>query len=274
MLVAEPADTCERLFPPETLDLSRLGTPFFLIELTRILANLHSFEENFPASSIYYAMKANSEPAILEALHLAGAGFEIASVFELRLLRDLGVEPERIIYGTAIKPDWHIREAFRYGVGTFAVDSFQEIEKVAVQAPGSEVYVRASVDDAGSVFRFSEKFGANLSEIIPLLLRSREVGLQPAGISFHVGSQAGYTGAWARSIERLQPLLGELQAMGMPIRILNLGGDTPIDTFLVRMHRPSRTLPPRRCAPSINFRIARTSYSNPDGPLWLTHAPS
>ena len=130
----------------------------------------------------------------------AGAGFEIASAHELRLLARLSVPPEKIIYGSSIKPIAHVKECHEYGIDRFAADSFLEVEKIAAAAPKSRVYIRAQVDDAGSVFQFSEKFGAEIASIVPMLQLATARGLRPYGISFHVGSQASNAAAWAVAI--------------------------------------------------------------------------
>lgn len=202
-------------------------TPFFLFSNKKILANYRAFKKNFPKSSIHYAMKANSEPEILELLAKAGCGFEVASAHELHLLDKLKVSPAKIIYGTSVKPASHIKEFFKYGVDRFAFDSFHELHKIAKEAPHSKVYVRIIANDTGSVFKFSEKFGTDIANIVPLLLKARELKLHPYGISFHVGSQAGDPFAWANTIQRLIPAIDELKKVGIKIDIIDLGGGYP-----------------------------------------------
>ena len=109
----------------------------------------------------------------------------------------------------------------------FFFDSYLELEKIAAVAPGSKVYVRMIANDAGSVFRFSEKFGTAKENIVPLLERARDLGLHPYGISFHVGSQASNPKAWAEAIENLRQPIEHLQKVGIELETLNLGGGFP-----------------------------------------------
>ena len=214
-------------FTSEFLETLPYETPFFLFSRKRIEHNFHEFQKYFPGAAIHYAMKANSEPDVLRLLLELGSGFEVASAYELDILKSISVPPERIIYGTSVKPARHIKEFFDYGVNRFAFDSFPELEKIAALAPGSRVYVRIRVDDTGSVYRFSEKFGAEKEDIVPLLQHAKELGLQPYGISFHVGSQATNLMAWTNAMENLHPIMEHLKKINVDIEILNLGGGYP-----------------------------------------------
>lgn len=202
-------------------------TPHFLISPKRVGEKIAEYEACFPGASIHYAMKANAEAKVLTAVHEAGAGFEAASLYELHALEALRVAPDQIIYGSSVKPVGHIRTFWEYGVDRFAVDCPSEIQKVASVAPGARIYVRVAVDDTGSVFRFSEKFGADKVSVVPLLQNANALGLIPYGISFHVGSQASNPCAWANAIDALGPIMGQLVELGIEIEALNLGGGFP-----------------------------------------------
>ncbi len=217
----------ERVFDPLLLETLPYRTPFFLFNKKKILDNYTQFKKLFPNSSVYFAMKANSETEVLKLLFSAGSGFEVASKFELDFLKKIKVSPEKIIYGTSVKPSSHIKAFFQYGVNRFACDSFPELEKIAANAPGSRVYIRTVANDSGSVFKFSAKFGTETSSIIPLLLKARELGLHPYGISFHVGSQASDPDAWANTLISLRSVIQDLQEVGIKLEILNLGGGYP-----------------------------------------------
>jgi ornithine decarboxylase len=103
-------------------------TPFFLMSRNILRGKLQEFQTLFPGAAIHYALKANSEPEVLQILAGAGACFEAASRYELDLLREVGVEPQRIIYGTSVKPASHIEAFVRYGVDRFAFDTLSELQ--------------------------------------------------------------------------------------------------------------------------------------------------
>lgn len=216
------------LFPPEAINAIGQPTPFFAFSLDKLREKYKEFQTHFPDAIVNFAMKANSEPEILDCLYKEGANFEVASIYELNVLKELKVPGSKMIYGTSVKPAQHIREFHEYGVDRYAADSFEELEKISQTAPGSRIYIRMNVNDTGSVFKFSEKFGTDKHTVAPLLLRAKELGLEPYGVSFHVGSQASNPRAWAEAIEELAPILAELdEANGIKIQMLNIGGGFP-----------------------------------------------
>jgi ornithine decarboxylase len=203
------------------------ATPFFLISSNRIIANVERFKELFPGCSIYYAMKANSELDVLRTVAQASCGFEVASVPELQALQQLNVPSEKIIYGSAVKSACDISKFYEYGVCTYAFDSLSELEKIAATAPGSKVFVRIAVNDSDSVFKFSEKFGTAVENAPAMLEKAKELGLQPYGLSFHVGSQARDPNAWAAAIDSVAEAIRGCEKIGIEVQTLNLGGGFP-----------------------------------------------
>jgi ornithine decarboxylase len=202
-------------------------TPFFLFSTRKVLREYRRFQKCFPGATVYYAMKANSERKILEALADGKAGFEAASACELKLLQTLKVSPKRIIYGSCVKPAEQIAEFHSYGVDKYAADSFAELNKISSAAPGSKVFIRVRVEDKGSAFRFSEKFGTRIENVVPMLLEARRLGLEAHGVSFHVGSQAADPMAWAAALKIISPALSDLRRSGIEANTVNLGGGFP-----------------------------------------------
>jgi ornithine decarboxylase len=203
-------------------------TPFFYTSKDVLRRNYHTFTHLFDDVEVYYALKANSDPKVLSYLAALGCGFEAASAFEVKLLLDLGVDPAKIVYGTSIKPAAHISAAYKAGVHRFAADSKEEIAKIAEHAPGAKVFVRTIVEDDGSVFMMSERFGAPASTVKDLILYARQLELKIYGVSFYVGSQAAHADMWARGIQTLKPVIEELLAEGITLEAINIGGGFPV----------------------------------------------
>jgi ornithine decarboxylase len=212
-------------------------TPYFFTSRAVLKHNYDTFRHLFDNSEVYYAIKANSDPKIITYLASLDSGFEAASSYEIDLLLKLGVKPDKIIYGTAVKPLSHINEAFKNGINRFAADSQEEIEKIAQAAPGSKVFVRARVDDTGSVFTFSERFGAPIENVEELILLTRHLGLKVYGISFHVGSQATNEHRWSNAIGMLRPVIEKLYDEGVTLEMLDIGGGFPV-TYYNHQHVP------------------------------------
>lgn len=200
----------------------------FRIDLDRLVETYAAFRSGFPDAAIHYALKANSHPSVVAALHRAGCGFEAASWGEIELLLRVGVAPERVIYGTAVKPRWDTQSAFRAGVSRFAADAEAELRMLAEAAPRSSVFVRVRLPDAQSVFGLNGgKFGAPVGKAAELVQLARELGLSPEGLSFNVGSRATRAVEWANGIRAVAPVLTELLTRGIRLNSLNIGGGFP-----------------------------------------------
>jgi ornithine decarboxylase len=206
-------------------------TPFFYTSKKILKLNYDTFSSLFNNAQVYYAVKANSDSRIITFLDSLGSGFEAASSYEIDLLLKQGIRPEKIIYGTSIKPAAHIKYAFQAGINRFAADSREEVKKIADNAPGSKVFVRAQVDDMGSVFIFSERFGAPIETLKDLILYVRHLDLKTYGISFHVGSQAINANRWSNAINTIRPIIEELRSEGVVLEVLDIGGGFPVTYY-------------------------------------------
>lgn len=217
----------ERLAPAE-LDLIDLPTPFLALDLSAVRDRYERFGAAFGADvSVCYAVKCNPDVEVLATLATAGSMFEVASAPELDLLLPLGVDPARVLYSNPVKPPSHVRRTYERGVRRFAIDCLGEVRKLAEHAPGCQVFARVRVDDTRSRFPLSSKFGLPVEEAAGLLLAAADHGLQPAGLTFHVGSQCADARAWARAVDLLGPVLRALAQVGVRLELLDIGGGFP-----------------------------------------------
>lgn len=212
---------------PATLPLLNEATPYLVTDLDTVARRHSAFTRALPGVATFYAMKCNPAPEVLTRLAAGGASFEIASIGELRTLRRLGVDPAGVLYSNPVKPPAHIAEAYRAGLRRFGFDSPDELAKIAEHAPGAAVYVRLRVDDTGSAFPLSRKFGADPADAYELLLLARRLGLRPYGVTFHVGSQCTDPRAWRDAIAAAGRLMTVLRAAHVELEMLDLGGGFP-----------------------------------------------
>ena len=203
-------------------------TPYFLMAPSAAVQNLANFRQLFPDATIHYAVKANSDQEVVSQLADVGANFEIASYDELEYLQKLGIAVDRVIYSNPVKPARHIELAHEAGLRAYAVDSAGELEKIARSAPGAAVYVRLAVDGRGSTFCLSRKFGTTADECETLLLKADALGLEAAGLTFHVGSQQTDPQTWVEAIRAVGEVMAHLLARGLRVRILNISGGFPV----------------------------------------------
>ena len=133
--------------------------PCLVVDLEVIADNYRAFRRTMPDTRIFYAVKANPAPEILKMLADMGSCFDTASVPEIEMALAAGATPDRISFGNTIKKERDIARAHALGVKLFAVDSDEEVEKVARAAPGASVFCRILTDGAGAEWPLSRKFG-------------------------------------------------------------------------------------------------------------------
>ncbi len=212
---------------PDVLAEIDLPTPFLVGDLRMLADRFQRFRTALPGVRPFYAVKCNSAPDVLRTVAALGAGFEIASLGELHMLQALGVDPAGVLYSNTVKPGAHVAGAADAGVWRFAMDSEGELAKIARVAPGSAIYARIRVDDSNSVFPLSRKFGAEAHHARALLQQAERTGLQPYGLTFHVGSQCVAPSAWVQAIAAAGRLMRQLLADGIKIEMLDIGGGFP-----------------------------------------------
>ena len=219
------------LYLRETIDpiLEADGTPTLVIDKKLIRGKYQEFHSQFNNAKIYYALKANPHPGVVKLLQELGCDFEISSQGELELLLQLKVPPRRIILGNPVKESAFIEQAYTRGIKQFAFDSYPEIEKLSRYAPGSRVSVRLAVPNDGSEWPLSQKFGVEAEEAAQLLVQAKKNGLNPYGITFHVGSQCTRATTWAKAIDKSRVVWESAANKGIELHLLNIGGGFPIE---------------------------------------------
>ena len=222
------AGEAEPLFP-RTLDEQRYPTPYLLMDLDQVERAYATLREGLGVDALHYAMKCNPEPEVLATLHRLGCHFEVASYPELSQLRDLGVDPETVLYSNPVKPTGHIRRAFAAGLWRFAADSSDELSKLAEHAPGCAVYVRLRVlAETMSAVPSEGKFGVDPEHARELLREAKQLGLRPYGLAFHVGSQMTDPTAWEKPVAEAGELMRELSEQDdIRLELLDIGGGFP-----------------------------------------------
>jgi ornithine decarboxylase len=223
-----------------------LPTPCLVLDVDRVQENYVALHQAMPLAKIYYAVKANPAAPVLERLAKLGSSFDAAGWEEIAACLAAGAKPEAISFGNTIKKVSAIRAAHAAGVAMYAFDSAEELEKLARHAPGARVYCRILVENTGADWPLSRKFGTTVETARELMLRAGDMGLDPYGLSFHVGSQQTETAAYEAAIGRVAMLFTDLREAGVKLRMMNLGGGFPvryrdevpgIDSFAVAIMR-------------------------------------
>jgi ornithine decarboxylase len=205
----------------------QLATPCLLIDLDVIASRYRQLHATLPQAEIFYAVKANPHPAVIDTLAALGSSFDAASKAEIDLCLDRGIAASAISYGNTIKSDTDISHAYRRGIRMFAFDSECELRKIARHAPGAVVFCRILVSSEGAQWPLSRKFGCVPSMAVELLSLAAELGLKPHGVSFHVGSQQRDPTRWEDGISLAAAIYAELRKRNITPSLINLGGGFP-----------------------------------------------
>jgi ornithine decarboxylase len=209
------------------LEDRRPATPCLVFDLDVVEENYHDINRAMPDALIYYAVKANPAPEILERLARLGSRFDTASVAEIRMALNAGAKPEHISFGNTIKKQVDIATAYALGVRLYAFDSEAELNKLAAAAPGSQVFCRILTSGVGADWPLSRKFGCDVAMAESLLKSAPAMGLTPVGVSFHVGSQQRDPEQWDNALAEAADLFRRLEADGIYLTLVNLGGGFP-----------------------------------------------
>jgi ornithine decarboxylase len=213
------------------------GTPVFIIDHGKIRENYREFKENLPRVQAYYAVKANSNPEIVNTLYKIGASFDVASFPEFMIVyENIKRLPEKerqdfiwdkIIYANTIKQEETLRELDQYKP-LVTYDNPEELRKIREHCPHAGLVLRIRVPNTGSMVELSSKFGAHPGEAVDLIDEAFGSGAVVEGISFHVGSQCNNFENYIQALQLASSILKESESRGHKIKILDIGGGFPV----------------------------------------------
>lgn len=231
--------------------------PRLEIDLAKVAANYRAAKAAFRRTfEIFYSVKANNHPAVLKTIADEGGSFDVASWSEVERVLALGVGPERVAYSNPIKKPADVARAYARGVRLFALDSRAEVQKLASLAPGSDVYARLAVSNQGSVWPLTGKFGVDKDQAVELLVEAARAGLNPVGVTFHVGSQCLNIDNWVSALRTCADVFGACAAKGHTLTLVNFGGGLPA--------METRTAPPELSAIAAAVDAALDAHFGPD----------
>jgi ornithine decarboxylase len=209
------------------LETASVPSPCLIVDVDLVEHNYADLVRALPEASVFYAAKANPADEVVKRLAQLGSNFDTASLGEIDLALAHGVEPERLSFGNTIKKQKDIAAAYDRGVRLFAFDSEAELQKLAESAPGAKVFCRILVDCSGAEWPLSRKFGCEAAMAADLLVRAKDLGLVPYGVSFHVGSQQTDLAQFDKAIAKTAALFADLAKRGVKLAMINVGGGFP-----------------------------------------------
>lgn len=206
-------------------------TPLFVILKERLVENFLAFTRFLPGVEPFYAVKANSHPEIIRTLSSLGSCFDVASKQEVQLVRELGIGPNRMVFANTIKRKKSLALAREIGLRLMTYDNLNELYKIAKVHPEAELLLRITSPSNGSGANLSYKFGVDPDEALFLLLKTREMGLQPVGISFHAGSPCYRVESYLVSLQAVRKIFSEARCEGIELSIVDIGGGFPLKIY-------------------------------------------
>jgi diaminopimelate decarboxylase len=214
-----------------------VGTPTYVYSRRAILESFTAYTHALASVPhvICYAMKANSNLAILAALARAGAGVDVLSGGELYRALTAGVDPKKIVFAGVGKQPEEMREALKAGILMFNVESpaeLRELDRVAQELGTTALTalrVNPDVDPEThpyiSTGLKSSKFGIPISRALAEYEAAAHLpGIEVVGVHVHIGSQLTKTSPYADSLARVTELVDALRRRGIQIRYLDVGG--------------------------------------------------
>jgi diaminopimelate decarboxylase len=214
-----------------------VGTPFYCYSTATLTRHYRVFTEAFAAlnATVCYAMKANSNIAVVRTLAELGAGADVVSEGELRLALAAGVKPERIVFSGVGKTEAELSFALDSGIMQINVESEPELDalnRIAL-AKGRRmpISIRVNPDvDAGTHAKITtglkeNKFGIEWTRAHAIFRRAHALpGIEVVGVAVHIGSQLTDLSPFQNAFLRVRDLVAMLRSDGIDIRRIDLGG--------------------------------------------------
>jgi diaminopimelate decarboxylase len=213
------------------------GTPCFVYSESAITSAYQAFEDAFSKHPhlICYAVKANSNLAILQTLAALGSGFDIVSGGELARVLKAGGNPGSVVFSGVGKQDWEILFALKQHISCFNVESASELRRIARLAASTDtiapISIRVNPDVDPNTHPYistglkENKFGVSVEDALTLYREARELdSLRIVGVDCHIGSQITELTPFLDALTRILSLVDELEAHAITLKHIDLGG--------------------------------------------------
>lgn len=215
----------------------KVGTPFFCYSTATLERHYTVYADAFDGlnATVCYAVKANSNQAVLKTLGKLGAGADVVSVGEMRRALRAGIAPAKIIFSGVGKADAEMREALDADIGQINVESIPELielNRVALEmgkkariALRINPHVDAKTHEKIATGKAENKFGIDWTRAIEVYRDAAAMdGIEITGIAMHIGSQLTDLAPFREAFTRIAGMVEQLRAEGIEIRNLDLGG--------------------------------------------------
>jgi diaminopimelate decarboxylase len=215
----------------------RYGTPLYVYSKTEFESRWLAFDTAFGSQPhlVCYAVKTNSNIAVLQSLAKIGAGFDIVSQGELERVLRAGGDPKKVVFSGVAKQSSEIRRALEVGIRCFNLESHAELDRIQTVAESMDlianISIRVNPDVDAKTHPYistglkDNKFGVDINTAPELYADACACShINPVGIDCHIGSQLTEITPFVDALERVLTLKATLAEMGIDIHHLDLGG--------------------------------------------------
>ena len=225
----------------EGVDLRQLaeqvGTPCYVYSRATLERHWHAFNDVFAGRDhlVCFAVKANSSLAVLNVLARLGSGFDIVSVGELERVIKAGGDPAKVVFSGVGKTDAEMRRALQLGIYCFNVESRPELDRLnqvaAELGMTAPISLRVNPDVDAKTHPYistglkQNKFGVDINEALEIFNYAHQLkNISITGVDCHIGSQLSSVAPFIDSLRRLLALIDQLQAQGINLHHIDVGG--------------------------------------------------
>ena len=246
---------------------AQAGTPFYVYSRDAILARYREYDQAFGdhPHQVCFAVKANSNLAVLALLARAGAGFDLVSGGELYRVLAAGGDPAKVVFSGVGKTDAEFQYGLNSGIHSFNCESPAELQRLSAVASRlgriARVALRVNPDVDAATHPYistglsENKFGIGIAEVEQVYALGASLpGLALTGVSSHIGSQLLDPAPLEEALGKMLALIGRLRAAGLAVDRLDIGGGLGVP------YQPQETRPP--VADFIRRVCARTAGLN------------
>jgi diaminopimelate decarboxylase len=216
---------------------ARHGTPLYVYSRAALEAHFRAFQEALAGSDhlVCYAVKANSNIAVLQILARLGAGFDIVSGGELQRVLKAGGDAAKVVFSGVGKTEDEMRMALNAGIYGFNVESEFELHQLDAVARSlgqrARIALRVNPDVDAKTHPYistglkANKFGVDIATAEHLYAVAAEMaGIEIVGVASHIGSQLVDISPLLDALDRVLALVDRLQARGITLRHIDVGG--------------------------------------------------
>ncbi|MDG6777186.1 diaminopimelate decarboxylase [Thiomicrorhabdus sp. zzn3] len=225
----------------EDVNLAQLakefGTPLYVYSRSELENRWLAFDSAFGEQPhlVCYAVKTNSNLAVLNVLAKLGAGFDIVSQGELERVLRAGGDPAKVVFSGVAKQSKEIERALEVGIRCFNIESHAELDRIQTVAERvdkvANISIRVNPDVDAKTHPYistglkDNKFGVDINTAPELYAKAQACShIRPVGIDCHIGSQLTDITPFVDALERVLSLKTKLSEMGIEIHHLDLGG--------------------------------------------------